>query len=76
LSNYGKNEELKFYTSLTLSVQDLEFLKNMANKRDIDYTEIDRIFSGLFTPVKMDSTHETSHLKVYDQLSNCSFLFI
>lgn len=67
------NGELKLYTSVTLSVQDLELLQNMADRRDIDYTEIDRILSGLFTPVKMNSTRGNSRLKIYDQVSNCDF---
>jgi len=58
---------------VTLSVQDLELLKHMANKRDIDYMEIDRILSGLFTPVKMNFTQGNSSLKIYDLVSNCSF---
>ncbi|XP_001949547.1 uncharacterized protein LOC100164865 [Acyrthosiphon pisum] len=69
VSNYDENKELKLHTSVTLSVQDLELLKNMANKRDVDYTEIDRILSGLFTPVEMNSTEKNgqgnSHLKIY-----------
>ncbi|XP_060861303.1 uncharacterized protein LOC132938467 [Metopolophium dirhodum] len=71
VSNNDENKELKLYTSVTLSVQDLELLKNMANKRDVDYTEVDRILNGLFTPVEINSTEENGHgnsrLKIYDQ---------
>lgn len=69
--NDGKNKELKLYTLVTLSVQDLQLLKNMANKRDIDYIEFDRILNGLFIPVKMNSTEFqgiNGYLKLYDQV--------
>jgi len=65
------NEELKSYASVSLSVQDLQLLKNMANKRDIDYTEIDRILTSLFTPIKMDSSEFkaiNSHLEISNQV--------
>lgn len=73
LSNIDQvsNEELKSYTSVALSVQDLQLLKTMANKRDIDYTEIDRILNSLFTPIKSDSSEFkaiNSHLEISDQI--------
>jgi len=74
------NKELKLYTSLTLSVQDLELLKNVANKRDIDYIEIDRILNGLFTPVEIYSTQEngqgSSHYEIYDQIKQDALYWI
>lgn len=79
MSNDGENKELKLYTSVTLSVQDLELLKNMANKRDVDYTEVDRILTGLFTPVEINSTEKNgqgnSHLKIFGQVSNCHLYY-
>lgn len=51
----------------------------MANKRDIDYLEIDRILNGLFTPVEMNSNQENSrgngHFKLYEQVSNRRFYY-
>ncbi|XP_025192442.1 uncharacterized protein LOC112592552 isoform X2 [Melanaphis sacchari] len=68
--NKGKNEELKLYASVTLSTQDLQLLKNMASKRDIDYTEVDRILNSLFTPVEMDSSEfkVINSSEIYDQI--------
>lgn len=37
---------------MTLTVQDLQLLKNMASKKEIDYTEIDRILNDMFIPMK------------------------
>jgi len=70
VSNEVEKEELKSYALVTLSVPDLQLLKNMANKRDIDYTEIDRILNGLFTPIDMNSEFQpiSSNLKTYDQV--------
>ncbi|CAH1715475.1 unnamed protein product [Aphis gossypii] len=78
LSNIDQvsNEELKSYASVALSVQDLELLKNMANKRDIDYTEIDRILNSLFTPIKMDSSEFkvlNSRLEISDQIKEALY---
>jgi len=39
----------------------------MANKRDVDYTEVDRILNRQFTPVEINSTEENSNFcKIYD----------
>lgn len=51
----------------------------MAYNRNIDYTEIDRILNGLFTPVKMRSSEFeeiNSHSDMYDQVVPflCTFL--
>lgn len=73
-SNEDNNKELKSYVSVTINVQDLNLLKNMANKKDLDYMVIDRILNGMFTPVKQSSpafegTYSYTNM-YYDQVSN------
>lgn len=78
--NENDNKELKSYASVTINVQDLKLLKNMAIKKDIDYMEIDRILNGMFTPVKQslpefEGTY--SYLNTYyDQVSIIHFIRI
>lgn len=50
-TNDGSHKQLKSYASVTISVQDLQLLKDMAAKKDFDYMEIDRILHSMFTPV-------------------------
>lgn len=59
---------------MTINAQDLELLKNMANKKDIDYMEIDRILNDMFIPVKnslpkFDETYSSIYA-YYDQVSS------
>lgn len=55
-SKEENHEELKSYTSVKMSAQDLQLLKNMAINRDIDYIEIDRILNNMFTPMKKSAS--------------------
>jgi hypothetical protein len=75
VSNEKDSKELRSLASVTLSVKDLQLLKNMVNKRDIDYTEIDRILNSLFTPLPMNSDEFQaigSNFEIYDQVpTNC-----
>ncbi|XP_060841892.1 chloride channel CLIC-like protein 1 [Rhopalosiphum padi] len=76
VSNEKEYKELKSLASVTLSVKDLQLLKNMVNKRDIDYTEIDRILNSLFTPLPMNSDEFKaigSNFEIYDQIKEVLF---
>uniref|UniRef100_A0A2S2P515 Chloride channel CLIC-like protein 1 n=1 Tax=Schizaphis graminum TaxID=13262 RepID=A0A2S2P515_SCHGA len=71
VSNERENKELKSLASVTLSVKDFQLLKNMVNKKDIDYTEIDRILNSLFTPLPMNSDEFKamgSSFEIFDQI--------
>jgi len=53
-----------------INVQDLELLMNMANRKNIDYIEIDRILNSMFTPVKKNlfefkSTDDYNYMETY-----------
>jgi len=50
-SNEPNDPDLQSYVSVKISVQDVELLTNMANKKNIDYAQVDRILHGMFTPV-------------------------
>lgn len=52
MTDEDDTKELKSYASVTINVQDLKLLKNMADKKVIDYVEIDQILNGMFIPVK------------------------
>jgi len=60
-----------------INFKDLELLTNMANTKNIDYTEIDRILNSMFKTVKTNVFQSTnSYIDIdpyYDQVKEISF---
>lgn len=59
------NEELKSRVSVTITVQDLQLLENMANNKDIDYIEIDRIINNMFSSDNFDFQTDNDYSETY-----------
>lgn len=73
------NEEVKSRVLVTLTVQDLQILENLANIKEIDYIEIDRIINSMFGPEKkklFEFQMDNDYGEIYDQVTRHLFLII
>lgn len=69
------NEELKSQITVTLTVQDLQLLETMADNKDIDYIEIDRIINNMFSLDNFNFHIDNNYGETYNQVSE-NWLFI